>query len=105
MIDAEQYQSVGRVSIGAQSKRFRLGKRRRTQLRQAATLAASLTIGLSVWLLASYVIFGPFLIPPPIAVIRAFVPISRSGELPGDIAMSLSRVAVVVTSCGCESEG
>lgn len=51
-------------------------------------------MGLVAWLLASYVIFGPFLLPPPIAVIRALVPMSASGELLSDIGMSLSRVAI-----------
>jgi ABC-type nitrate/sulfonate/bicarbonate transport system permease component len=94
MIDAGQYDALGRVTIGAAPKRFRLSKRRRTQLYHAAMLICSLMIGFVGWLIASYYIFGPFLIPPPIAVARAFVPISQSGELLGDIGMSLQRVAV-----------
>lgn len=42
----------------------------------------------------SFWIFGPFLVPPPQAVVRAFIPMSASGELGRDIAISLSRVII-----------
>jgi ABC-type nitrate/sulfonate/bicarbonate transport system permease component len=55
---------------------------------------ASLSLALAAWEALSLFVFGPFLIPPPQAVLHAFVPMSASGELPADIAMSLSRVFV-----------
>jgi NitT/TauT family transport system permease protein/taurine transport system permease protein len=74
--------------------RFRLTRRRRGQLRQIGLVLVSLAIGLSCWLIASHYVFGPFLIPPPMAVYRALAPMSASGELLRDIGISLSRVAV-----------
>ena len=64
------------------------------KLRKAGMLLASVTLGMLGWELFSRYITGPFLIPPPLAVARAFVPMSASGELFTDIALSLSRVAV-----------
>lgn len=57
-------------------------------------ILASFTLGLICWNIASYYIFTPFLIPPPMAVLRALKPMSESGELLTDIGMSLSRVAI-----------
>ena len=64
------------------------------RLRRLGLVAVSLTLGLVAWEAMSFLIFGPFLIPPPQAVSRAFIPMSASGELLHDIAMSLSRVFV-----------
>ena len=70
--------------------------RRRTvrKIRQAAYIAASFAIGLLLWQLMSSYVFGKFLVPPPLAVARTFVPMSASGEIFHDIAISLSRVAI-----------
>jgi ABC-type nitrate/sulfonate/bicarbonate transport system permease component len=94
MMDAGQYRALDHAGASAAPRRFRLSARRRSQIRQFVTLLISLAMGLVGWLIASYYIFGPFLLPPPIAVLHAFVPMSASGELVSDIGMSLSRVAI-----------
>jgi NitT/TauT family transport system permease protein/taurine transport system permease protein len=81
-------------TVKSRPSSFRLSRRRRAQLGQIGTVIVSLAIGLVLWLIASYYVFGPFLIPPPMAVFRAFAPMSASGELLRDIGISLSRVAV-----------
>lgn len=81
-------------SAKSAGKPWRISKRLRTQLHHIAMLILSFSIGFSLWLIASYWVFGPFLIPPPSAVFRAFGPMSESGELFRDIGFSLSRVAV-----------
>jgi NitT/TauT family transport system permease protein/taurine transport system permease protein len=75
------------------SRRFRLRARTRARITQCGLLLASLAIGLAGWESFSLFVFGPFLIPPPQAVFRALIPMSQSGELLNDIAISLSRVA------------
>lgn len=75
-------------------RRFALSARRRAQIRQVMMIAASFSLGLVFWNIASYYVFTPFLIPPPMAVLKALVPMSESGELLRDIGISLSRVAV-----------
>jgi ABC-type nitrate/sulfonate/bicarbonate transport system permease component len=81
---------------GSQKRRSRLhlSTRRRARLHRLGLLCVSLTLTLAGWEVFSLFVFGPFLIPPPQAVLRAFVPMSASGELPTDIGMSLSRVFV-----------
>jgi ABC-type nitrate/sulfonate/bicarbonate transport system permease component len=64
------------------------------QLRQVVMVALSLLIGLASWHIMSHHIFGTFLIPPPLTVLRTFGPMSASGDIFRDIGMSLSRVAV-----------
>ncbi len=72
----------------------RLSARRRRQLHSAGLLLASVLLGLVAWQLMSSFVFGPFLVPPPWQVAQTFVPMSASGEIFDDIAISLSRVAV-----------
>jgi len=91
---AERSLNATNPTAKSPARSFRLSKRRRSQLGQIATIIVSLAIGLTLWLIASYYVFGPFLIPPPIAVFRAFGPMAASGDLLRDIGMSLSRVAV-----------
>jgi len=74
-------------------RRFRLRARSRARLQQLGLLLGSMALGLIGWEISSLFLFGPFLIPPPQAVLRALIPMSQSGELLNDIAMSLSRVA------------
>ena len=83
-----------RVGPPEARRRPRLSTRWRTRLRRAGLLCVSLGLALAAWEGLSLFVFGPFLIPPPQAVLRAFVPMSASGELPTDIAISLSRVFV-----------
>jgi len=62
--------------------------------RGAALSLASLLIALAVWQLLSSYVFNPFLIPPPVEVIRSAIPMVMSGEIFGDVAISMVRVAV-----------
>jgi ABC-type nitrate/sulfonate/bicarbonate transport system permease component len=56
--------------------------------------AASLLIAFSIWQLLSTFIFNPFLIPPPIEVIRTAIPMLVSGEIFADVSISMVRVLV-----------
>ena len=49
--------------------------------RGALLSAASLAIAFSIWQVLSTFIFNPFLIPPPIEVIRTAIPMVMSGEI------------------------
>jgi NitT/TauT family transport system permease protein len=56
--------------------------------------AASLLIGFAIWQFLSSFVFNPFLIPPPVQVIRTAIPMVLSGEIPADAAISMVRVLV-----------
>jgi ABC-type nitrate/sulfonate/bicarbonate transport system permease component len=56
--------------------------------------AASLTIAFATWQLLSTFIFNPFLIPPPVEVIRTSIPMLLSGEIFADVSISMTRVLV-----------
>ena len=56
--------------------------------------AASLAIALALWQLLSTFVFNPFLIPPPLAVVRAAIPMLLSGEIFADVSISMVRVLV-----------
>lgn len=60
--------------------------------------AASIFVGLCFWQLLSTLLFGPFLIPPPLQVIRAAIPMMESGEILSDVAISMARVLVGFTT-------
>jgi NitT/TauT family transport system permease protein/taurine transport system permease protein len=55
---------------------------------------ASLAIAFSIWQLLSTFIFNPFLIPPPVEVIRTAIPMIMSGEIFADVSISMVRVLV-----------
>ena len=55
---------------------------------------ASLVIAFSIWQLLSTFIFNPFLIPPPVEVIRTAIPMVMSGEIFADVSISMSRILV-----------
>lgn len=55
---------------------------------------ASLVIVFAVWQCLSTFVFNPFLIPPPVQVIRTGIPMMLSGEIPADAAISMIRVMV-----------
>jgi NitT/TauT family transport system permease protein/taurine transport system permease protein len=71
--------------------RLRIGAAR---YRGALLSAASLLVAFSIWQLLSTFIFNPFLIPPPLEVIRTAVPMMMSGEIFADVAISMTRVLV-----------
>jgi ABC-type nitrate/sulfonate/bicarbonate transport system permease component len=55
---------------------------------------ASLVIAFAIWQLLSTFIFNPFLIPPPVEVIRTAIPMLLSGEILADVSISMTRVLV-----------
>jgi NitT/TauT family transport system permease protein/taurine transport system permease protein len=55
---------------------------------------ASLLIAFAIWQVLSTFVFNPFLIPPPLEVIRTAVPMVMSGEIFADVAISMTRVLV-----------
>jgi NitT/TauT family transport system permease protein/taurine transport system permease protein len=55
---------------------------------------ASLLIGFAIWQFLSSFVFNPFLIPPPVQVVRTAIPMVLSGEIPADAAISMVRVLV-----------
>ena len=62
--------------------------------RTALLSGASLLIGFAIWQLFSTFIFNPFLIPPPLEVIRTAIPMLLSGEILADVSISMTRVLV-----------
>ncbi|WP_075213905.1 ABC transporter permease [Mongoliimonas terrestris] len=76
----------------------RLTAAQRAVARRVAYVMASFALAFVGWYLISHYVAGPFLIPPPLAVLKAFGPMSESGQLYSDIGMSLSRVAVGYTA-------
>jgi ABC-type nitrate/sulfonate/bicarbonate transport system permease component len=66
--------------------------------RQLLLTLASLLISLAVWQFLSTFVFNPFLIPPPMVVFRAAVPMLLSGEILADASISMVRVLVGFTS-------
>src|SRR5215471_3146246 len=56
--------------------------------------AASVALAFLIWQFLSTFVFNPFLIPPPLEVIRTAIPMLMSGEILDDVAISMSRVVV-----------
>lgn len=56
--------------------------------------AASLAIGFLTWQFLSTFVFNPFLIPPPLEVVRTAIPMVMSGEIFADVYISMVRVLV-----------
>jgi NitT/TauT family transport system permease protein/taurine transport system permease protein len=63
-------------------------------LRSLALSSVSLVIGFLSWQVLSTFVFNPFLIPPPLEVLRTAIPMLMSGEIATDVAISMSRVLV-----------
>jgi NitT/TauT family transport system permease protein/taurine transport system permease protein len=64
------------------------------RLRGLALSTASLAIAFVIWQLLSTFVFNPFLIPPPVDVIRTAIPMLASGEIFADVSISMVRVLV-----------
>src|SRR5262245_32072080 len=77
------------ASFGASRSWFKTGRYRGLVLS-----AASLLIAFALWQLMSTFIFNPFLIPPPVEVIRTAIPMLLSGEIFADVSISMTRVIV-----------
>jgi NitT/TauT family transport system permease protein/taurine transport system permease protein len=59
--------------------------------------AGSIAIAFLSWQVLSTFFFNPFLIPPPLEVIRTAIPMILSGEILADVSISMSRVLVGFT--------
>ncbi|MGB7888330.1 MAG: ABC transporter permease [Xanthobacteraceae bacterium] len=84
------------AKIPARSEALAKGQRW-ASYRSARPLAlgvASLLIGVIVWHVLSTFVFNPFLIPPPLKVLRTAIPMISSGEIPMDVAISMTRILV-----------
>ena len=55
---------------------------------------ASLLIAFTTWQCLSTFVFNPFLIPPPLEVIRTAIPMLLSGEILADVSISMVRILV-----------
>jgi NitT/TauT family transport system permease protein/taurine transport system permease protein len=55
---------------------------------------ASLIVGLVLWHLISTFLVNPFLIPPPLVVLRTAVAMLMSGEILADVSISMQRVLI-----------
>jgi ABC-type nitrate/sulfonate/bicarbonate transport system permease component len=62
--------------------------------RTALLTIASISIAIIAWQLLSTFVFNPFLIPPPLAVAQAAIPMLLSGEILSDVSISMVRVLV-----------
>ena len=51
-------------------------------------------IGFLTWQLLSTVFFNPFLVPPPLVVLRTAIPMVMSGEILADASISMTRILV-----------
>jgi NitT/TauT family transport system permease protein/taurine transport system permease protein len=60
--------------------------------------AASLSLGILIWQALSSFVFNPFLIPPPLVVLRTAIPMLESGEIVRDVTISMVRVLVGFTT-------
>src|SRR5262249_38782991 len=67
-------------------------------LRSVLLTSASLAIAFLVWQFLSTFVFNPFLIPPPLEVIRTAIPMVLSGEIVADVSISMVRVLVGFTT-------
>jgi NitT/TauT family transport system permease protein/taurine transport system permease protein len=48
-------------------------------------------VALLIWQFLSTFVFNPFLVPPPLEVFRTAIPMLMSGEILGDVAISMTR--------------
>ena len=64
------------------------------ELPHGALAVGSLVLAFLIWQFLSTVLFNPFLIPPPLEVIRTAIPMLMSGEILDDVAISMTRVVV-----------
>jgi ABC-type nitrate/sulfonate/bicarbonate transport system permease component len=62
--------------------------------RTLLSAVASLVTAVVGWQLLSTFVFNPFLVPPPLEVVRAAIPMLLSGEILSDVSISMVRVLV-----------
>jgi len=69
-------------------------------MRAVTLFTGSIVIAFAAWQFLSTMVFNPFLIPPPLVVLKTMVPMIQNGEIFRHVAISLARVAVgFVTGC------
>ena len=90
----------GSSDVGKRSRAsgFFLPALRADNYRSLALTAASIAVAFLSWQAMSTFIFNPFLIPPPLDVIRTAVPMVLSGEIVADVSISMVRVLVGFTT-------
>src|SRR5712692_437123 len=90
----------GSSDVGKRSRAtgFFLPALRADNFRSLALTAASIAVAFLSWQAMSTFIFNPFLIPPPLEVIRTAVPMVLSGEIVADVSISMVRVLVGFTT-------
>src|SRR5216684_676809 len=90
----------GSSDVGKRSRAtgFFLAALRADNYRSLALTAASIAVAFLSWQAMSTFIFNPFLIPPPLDVIRTAVPMVLSGEIVADVSISMVRVLVGFTT-------
>ena len=66
----------------------------RAAMRPVGLTTASIIVAFGIWQILSSFLFNPFLVPPPLRVFRSALPMITSGEIPLDVWISLTRVAV-----------
>jgi len=64
------------------------------RVRAVLMVIASLLIAFLTWQLLSSVFFNPFLIPPPLEVLRTAIPMLISGEIFADVSISMTRILI-----------
>lgn len=85
------------VAVGANEPRGTPAPRVKLGFEQVRTLvlsAASLIVAFLAWQAMSTYLFNPFLIPPPLEVIRTAIPMLLSGEILNDVSISMVRILV-----------
>jgi NitT/TauT family transport system permease protein len=82
------------TSAADYSRRSILATASARRLRAVFLSTASLIIAVLTWQLLSSVFFNPFLIPPPLEVLRTAIPMLISGEILADVSISMSRILV-----------
>src|SRR5215467_11351289 len=93
--DVDDSSDVGKRS---RTSRSLLPELRAENYRSLALTAASIAVAFLSWQAMSTFIFNPFLIPPPLEVIRTAVPMVLSGEIVADVSISMVRVLVGFTT-------
>jgi NitT/TauT family transport system permease protein/taurine transport system permease protein len=81
-------------AVAKPSEAVRVRRSMSASLPHGVLAIGSLILAFLIWQFLSTVLFNPFLIPPPLEVIRTAIPMLMSGEILGDVAISMTRVVV-----------
>ena len=82
------------VAKASEDSTARARRSKITSLPRGALAVGSLVLAFLIWQFLSTILFNPFLIPPPLEVIRTAIPMLKSGEILDDVAISMTRVVV-----------